>query len=150
MNWWSLWDAHFMKQTALLPHPTSSRAQHGVPETRNDGESDHAWQRMEIRYWRLMWVKEVCGALPISEWERRMLLYFKIWYKPEPVTNQSSGNEYGHIYTPFGSGGGNCREGKSSCGLTWQAAKATAGSRLQHGSLQFSTQDMMLSQGWHC
>lgn len=72
-------------------------------------------------------------GLPVTKWERRthlqgVLVYFRIRYKPEPVTHhQSPGNEYGHIYTPFGSGGGNDREGKSSCGLTPQTARPPEG-----------------------
>lgn len=95
-------------------------------------------------------MKEVCRALPITEWERihlqGVLLYFRIWYKPEPVTTQSSRNEYGHIYAPFGSGGRNGREGKSSCGLMPQTTKATGGLQLEQGNFQFSAGDMMLSQ----
>lgn len=41
----------------------------------------------------------------------------------KPVTNQSSRKEYGHIYTPFGSGGGNSREGENSRGPTPQTTK---------------------------
>lgn len=66
-------------------------------------------------------------------------------YKPEPVTNQSSKNECGHIYFPFGCGGGNGREGKSSCGLMPQTTKATGGLQLQQGNFQFSARDTMLS-----
>lgn len=99
-------------------------------------------------------MKEVCRALPVAERERRMhpqgtLLYFRIWYKPELVAHQSSGNGYGHIYTPFGSGGGNGREGKSSCGLMPQTATATGGLRPEQGSSHFSAGDTVLSQGWH-
>lgn len=51
----------------------------------------------------------------------------RIWYKPEPVTNQSSRNEHGHIYDLFGSEQIKGREGKSSCGLTPQTTKDTRG-----------------------
>lgn len=123
-------------------------------ETRNDGRSDRIWQRREIQHWRLAGMKEVCRALPITKWERRKclqgtLLYFRMWCKPEPVTTQTSGNQCEHIYTPSGCGEGNGRERKSSCGLTLQIAKATGGSQIKQGSLQFSTGDMMPSQGCH-
>ena len=58
-------------------------------------------------------------ALPVAEQERGihlqgMLLYCRVWYKPESVTNQSSRNACGHIYTPFGSGEAMAEKKKSA------------------------------------